>query len=125
MQYLRTHRGEFLGMRQFHRQDGFDQLARRCIVRADVLQNLAIAIDSDALSDQIFLEQIGQPVGISLLAVVVHLGAGSQCGRLLDDLAAKLPDPLGQGIGVTLLFQRVFEEFVADGCALGSPRRVA
>ena len=43
-------------MRQFHRQNGFDQPVCRRIVRADVLQNLAIALDRDALGDQILLE---------------------------------------------------------------------
>ncbi len=77
---------------------------------AQVADDLAIAVDGDALGDQVFLDHVGQRVALDVLGVA----ALRQTVRREVRLAAELDDALGDLVGVTLLLVRVREELVGD-----------
>ncbi len=78
---------------------------------AEEAHHLPIALDGDALGDEIFLQHVRERRTFLVFAVRV---AGEHRGIHLR-LAAQLLDALGDLIGVFLLFVRMFEELFLHG----------
>src|ERR1700761_1151660 len=106
-------RGKIFGVLFLVRQDVFHHAARGRIVVTQVLDNLAVAVDGDALGHQILLQHIGYIVALCVIGVAAAEQAlGVEVGRAIE-----LGDALGNAVGMTLLLVGVFQEL--RGHALG------
>src|SRR3954471_3359553 len=112
-------RREIVGVLLFLRQDLLEQAPRGRIVLAEVVDHLAVAVDGDALGDQVFLDHVLERVAFDVLRVT----PGSQAIGREVRLAAELRDALGDLIGVLALFLRVLEKLRGDGFRMAALRR--
>ena len=103
----------------FDRQDRFHHPPRRRISIAEIADDVAIAVDRDALGDQILLDHVeraSSPSTYSAWLRLVRL-SGAEVG-----FAAELDDAFGDLVGVPQLLVRVREELFGDGLRVDAAR---
>ncbi len=91
-------------------QDMFEDALGGGVAIADVVDHLAVAVDRNALGDEVFLDHVAQ-----VLARFV-LGVRALCQRVGIEVwfPAELHDAFGDLVGVLMFLLRVFEEFGLD-----------
>lgn len=99
--------GEFVGVLFFLHQDVFEHAARGRIVAVDPGDQLAIAVDRDALGDRILLHHVAQVPAF----LVFGMSAGGERIGVEIGFAAELHDAFGDALGVRLFLLRAFDEF--------------
>ena len=96
------------GVLLFLGEDVFHDAPRGGIVLAQVIDDLAVTVDGDALGDQVLLDHLLERVALDILGVRAGLDAlRREVGR-----AAQLDDARRKPVGMLLLLLGVFEELV-------------
>jgi hypothetical protein len=75
---LLEHADQFVGVFLLHREDSLEHAFDRRVLVADVLDHLAVAVDRDALGDQVFLDHVDQVLTLDVLGVAAR---GEALGR--------------------------------------------
>src|SRR3954470_9609321 len=99
-------RGEIVGVLLFLGEDFLQHAPGGGILLAEVVDHLAVAVDGDALGDQVFLDHVLERVAFDVLGMAAR---GEALGREVR-LAVELRDTCGDLVGVLLLVLRVLEE---------------
>src|SRR5436190_577358 len=97
-------------------EDLLQHASRGGILFAEVADHLAIAVDGDALGDEVFLDHVLERVALDVFGVAAR---GEPVWRKVRR-AAELGDALGDLVGVLLLFLRVLQELGRHAFGLGA-----
>src|SRR5262245_21383430 len=101
-----------------HREDALEHAARRRIVVREIPDHLAVAVDRDALGDQVLLDHVDQGASRDVLG----MAPGGEPLRREVGLAAELHDARRDLVRVALLLVRVLEELGRDGLGMDAGR---
>src|SRR5581483_8896937 len=89
---------QVLGVLLLLGEDLLHEPPRRRVLAAEVVHHLLVAVDGDALGDQVLRDHVGQRVALDVLGVA----AGREALRREVGLAAELHDALRDLVGVLL-----------------------
>src|SRR6185436_12805742 len=88
-------------------EDFFEHAARGRVLLAEIADHFAIALDGDALGDQILFDHVAQRAAFDIFGVAARRQA---VGRKIR-LAAQLDDALRNAVGVRHFLVRMLEKF--------------